>query len=126
MAAEARAAAQAPETPRVTAARAAPLRSEPKDLDVHAFAERMRSESLYPAWRNIVGIFTLLGYGMAVIVLIGGVIAAFKGSVPTGVIGMSMSLLIAIAAKVSKELSLMLSDLSDASVRMAAQRETDQ
>lgn len=124
--AEARAARGAPvASPRVRAAPPAPgARSERDDVDVHAFAERMRGESLYPAWRNIVGIFTMFGYGLAIIFLIGGLVAAFKGSVAAGVIGMCIALLMAVVAKVSKELSLMLADLSDASVRMAAQRES--
>lgn len=115
--------ASAPNAPAALGLRAAPAAEASDPPDVHAFAARMRRESLYPAWRNIVGIFTLLGYGMAAIVLIGGVVAAFQGSVAAGVIGMSVSLFLAIAAKVSRELSLMLADLSDASVRMAAQRE---
>lgn len=93
------------------------------EVDVHAFAQRMREESLYPAWRKIVGFFTALGYIVAAIVLMVAVITAAKGSTWAVVIGIGMAAAIALMAKVGKELSLMLADLSDAAVRMAAGRE---
>lgn len=90
--------------------------------DVHAFAERMREESLYPAWRKIVGIFTILGYVLAGLVLVGAFIAAqhSMGALFGGVV---LAAFIALMARVSKELSLMLADLSDATVHLAAAHE---
>lgn len=82
----------------------------------------MREQSLYPAWRKIVGFFTLLGYIVAALTLVGGVVAA-KGSPMAAIVGVVSAAVIALLAKVGKELSLMLADLSDATVRLAASRE---
>lgn len=96
------------------------------ELDIHAFAQTMRNESLYPAWRKIVGFFAILGYAIAAIAFISGLVAAFKVSMLSGLIGFGTAALIAILAKVSKEASLMLADLSDAAVRLAASSKTPQ
>lgn len=109
----------------------APSRPAPRSIqqrlrhdepDVHGYAERMREQSLYPAWRKIVGFFTLLGYIVAALTLVGGVVAA-KGSPMAAIVGVVSAAVIALLAKVGKELSLMLADLSDATVRLAASRE---
>lgn len=92
-------------------------------LDVHAFARNMRNDSLYPAWRKIVGFFTILGYVFAVILLVAAFVVG-RDSVWTLLVGFGCAAMIALAAKVGKELSLMLADLSDASVRIAARQET--
>ena len=39
---------------------------------VHGFAEQMRSDSLYPFWRKLVGIATVLGYVLAGFMMVGG------------------------------------------------------
>lgn len=90
--------------------------------DMQTFAAQMREESLYPAWRKIVGIFSVLGYVLAGLVLIGSIFAAREsmGALFGGVV---LAALIALMARVGKELSLMLADLSDAAVHMAASRE---
>lgn len=92
--------------------------------DHHAYIAVLRSESLYPTWRQLVSVVTILGYLLAVGFLIGGVIA-LKGSFSAGWAGVGTALFIAIFAKVGKELSFMLADLSDATVRMAARVEAD-
>lgn len=94
-------------------------------LDVHAFAKNMRNDSLYPAWRKIVGFFTILGYVVAVILLIAAFVVG-RDSVWSLLVGFGSAAMIALAAKVGKELSLMLADLSDATVRIAARQETKQ
>lgn len=99
---------------------ARPLRGA--SSDVQAFATRMREESLYPAWRKIVGFFTIVGYVVAAVVALAAFFSA-KGSVMALMIGFGSAALIALMAKVGKELSLMLADLSDAAVHMAASRE---
>lgn len=88
--------------------------------DVHGFAEQMRSDSLYPFWRKLVGIATVLGYVLAGFMMVGAVVTLFRGSVGAGIGGMVAAALIAFMVRVAKELWLMLADLSDASVRMAA------
>lgn len=89
------------------------------DVDVHEFAQQMRAESLYPAWRKIVGFFTIIGYIVAALILIGALIGA-KSSMAALPVGIVAAALVALFTKVSKELSLMLADLSDATVHMAA------
>lgn len=88
--------------------------------DVHAFAQHMRAESLYPAWRKIVGFATVLGYIAAALVLIGAVVSS-GGSGGQILIGAGSAALIALLARISKEFWLMLADLSDAAVHLAAQ-----
>lgn len=100
-----------------------PVRGGGAGASAHAFAERMRSESLYPVWRKLVGIVTVLGYVLAGIMLVAALIAMFSGSVTAGLVGAGSALFVGVMVRVAKEVSLMLADLSDASVRMAAQKE---
>ena len=104
---------------RPVAARSARLRVGAEEPDVHAFAQRMRDESLYPAWRKIVGLSTIACYAIAALILLGSVIST-KGSLLGVLVGAGSAALIVIIAKVGKELSLMLADLSDATVHLAA------
>ncbi len=89
------------------------------------FAQRMREESLYPVWRQLVGVVTLIGYAIAAILALAAVVGMFKGAGFAGVGGLCFALLIAVVARVGKEASLMLADLSDASVRLAARAGSD-
>lgn len=111
-------------TPQAAApwAAARPSGDEDDDIDVHAFARRMRGESLYPTWRKIVGLVTIVWYIVAVVALITGV-ASTKGSFLGVLAGIGAAAVIALLARVGKELSLMLADLSDAAVRLAARTE---
>lgn len=95
---------------------------EGKGIDVHAFVRHMRGESLYPTWRKIVGLVTIVWYIVAVVALITGV-ASTKGSFLGVLAGIGAAAVIALLARVGKELSLMLADLSDAAVRLAARTE---
>ena len=114
---------QLPSEPEVNYFKATPTQAEQgDDADVHAFAKQMRAESLYPAWRKIVGFFTIIGYITAVIVLIAGFISG-KGSTLAMLAGFGFAALIALFTKVGKELSLMLADLSDATIHLAARRQ---
>lgn len=108
-----------PSAPEINYFKAAPTAPGSTGPDVHAFAEQMRAESLYPAWRKIVGFFTLFGYLVAALVLVGALISG-KGSLLAMLAGAGTAAVIALFAKVGKELSLMLADLSDATVHLAA------
>ena len=94
-------------------------------VDVHSFAAQMRSDSLYPMWRKLIGIATMMGYLLAALMLIGSLIALFNASVTAGLVGAAAAVFVAIMVRVAKEAWLMLADLSDASVRLAAWRESD-
>lgn len=70
-----------------------------------------------PFWRKLVGIVTILGYILAAFLLIAAFITISKASVTAGLVGIVLALFVAVMARVGKEASLMLADLSDASVR---------
>ena len=61
---------------------------------------------------------------LAAVALLAALIALFKGSVAVGFAGLCGAVLIAVVARVGKEASHMLADLSDASVRLAARAES--
>ena len=63
------------------------------------------------------------GYALAAVALLAALIALFKGSVAVGFAGTCGAILIAVVARVGKEVSHMQADLSDASVRLAARGE---
>ena len=102
--------------------RAAGAGEEPAGGDVRAFVATMRAESLYPTWRTMVSLMTWLGYLAAVVTLV-VTGATAKGSGFQVLIGAGAAAAIAIFATLGKEFWLMMADLSDAAVRMAAVQE---
>ena len=108
----------------VGAPRAAARRSVRVDPSV-PFIDRLRTESHYPAFRTVVGVFAILGYVVAGLTLLGAVIAGWRGGGGAAAIigGLVFACVICIFSKVAKEASLMLADLSDAMVRMAERQE---
>lgn len=100
-----------------------PVASRGPGTDVHAFAQRMREDSLYPVWRKLVGLCTLLGYLWAVLILVVSLITVFKGSVTVGLTGIGGAAFLAVMTRTAKEMWLMLADLSDAAVHLAARRD---
>ena len=98
-----------------------------KELDVADFAEKMRSASLYPTFRSLVKLISLFWMALAVGAAIVAVVVLFKGNGIgriTGVLGGVFSCLFCIlVARLTSEMSLMLADLSDAAVRIAAKQE---
>ena len=121
------AAAAAAQNSRLPSAQAPGMQRDARGVvDVHAYAASMRDDSLYPFWRKLVGIVTILGYILAAILLIAAFITISKASVTAGLVGIVLALFVAVMARVGKEASLMLADLSDASVRLAAHRESKQ
>lgn len=94
------------------------------DLDVQAFAERMRSESLYPNWRRLVGVYRWIGYAVAIVILITGLVAIYGGAAGTGLAVVVAGIVTLVIVRAMVELSLMMADMSDATVRLAAQSES--
>ena len=111
--------------PAVAAAapRAAARRSVRVDPGV-PFIDRLRTEGHYPAFRTVVGVFAIIGYVVAGLTLLGAVITGWRGG-GVGVFlgGVVFACVIGVFAKVAKEASLMLADLSDAMVRMAERQD---
>lgn len=93
-------------------------------VDVHAFADTLRAQSLYPTFRSLVRViywfFILLAAASAIVVLV----TLFKGSgvgrIGGVVGGIFMMLFFILIARITSETSLMIADLSDAAVRIAA------
>lgn len=92
--------------------------------DTHGFAENMRKLSLYPTFRGLVRLIYLAWMLLAVGAALGGVTALFMSSGLArlgGLIGgVFLALFFAVIAKVTSEAALMLADLSDAAVQIAA------
>ena len=73
----------------------------------------------------MVGVFAIMGYVVAGIALVGGSIAAWRGAGAGAFLGgLVFACVTGVIAKVAKEASLMLADLSDAMVRMAERQES--
>lgn len=105
----------------------APRRSE--SVDVHEFAESLRSQSLYPTFRSLVKLFYWIWMLLAVITGIGTLITLVMGTGVTrygGTIGgIFMTIFFVLVARITAEVSLMMADLSDAAVRIAASQSTE-
>lgn len=94
------------------------------DVDIHAFAEDLRRSSLYPTFRGLVRLIFFVWMALAALSLLGAIAALVSGSgvarVGGFLGGLFFALFFAVVAKVTKEAALMLADLSDASVHIAA------
>ena len=94
--------------------------------DVHTFARYMRNDSLYPVWRKLVELGLWIGYVAAASIastsafLIYNQYKAYDGLWGSGWWGLLAAAALVVIARAGKEVSLMLADLSDASVRLAA------
>ena len=111
--------------PMTTAAVPRTAQKRERAMDHFEFAEVMRSESIYPTFRTVVNVIYWVGIALALILFTGGVISTAKLSIGPGpaIAGFVMAVLLYIVFRVTKEMSLMLADLSDATVRMAARQE---
>lgn len=87
------------------------------------FAEQLRSESLYPAFRTVIKLIYIFGMVLTALVLVAGLFMATKSGPGAAVGGVIAAGLLFVIFKVSKEVSLMVADLSDAAVRLAANAE---
>ena len=87
-----------------------------------SYVEELRSKSIYPTFRSFVGILYWLGVAIALLVLIFGVATGLKTGASVVIGSVVSSILIFVLARVSKEMSHMLADLSDATVDMAVRQ----
>ena len=99
-------------------------RQQSDDVDVYGFADTLRSESLYPTFRSLVKLIYWFFMALAICSGLAALYMLFMGSGVGrigGVIGsVFMTLFFILIARLFSESSLMLADLSDATVRMAA------
>lgn len=104
-----------------------PALAHARPIDVHGFAATLRTESLYPTFRGLVRIGHLFGLvltGMSAIMAIMALfayegVARFGGFIGFGI----ATVFVYVFTRLMTELSLMFADLSDASVRTAANAE---
>ncbi|RRD43518.1 hypothetical protein EII18_02945 [Comamonadaceae bacterium OH3737_COT-264] len=96
-----------------------------------AFIKHLRQASIYPTFRQLVGLFYFLQLLLGMVFLFVGFYVFFYG--PDSAIrasgllgGVFMGLLLVIVAKVFREMSLMMADLSDAAVTIAASMQPEQ
>lgn len=93
-------------------------------LPVDRFAVRMREDSLYPTFRNLILIFYWVLVLIAVFSFIGSGVTLFSGSGETKwigvIVGLFFGLFFLVVARVMREVSLMMADLADAAVRIAS------
>lgn len=91
---------------------------------MHEYAEMMRTQSLYPTFRAWVKINYFVWNLFAALSLIAGFVALVNGlGMSSGLgllVGIFLTFFFHFIGKVSSELTLMLADMSDASVRAAA------
>ena len=83
------------------------------------FVTHMRAESLYPTFRMLVKLGTWFFYFLAVVAVVGTFVNTNSGSVKFGVLLGALAVGVLVTA--AKEASLMLADMSDATVIRAAQ-----
>lgn len=102
-----------------------PARPRYATLDHVEFAHVMRAESIYPTFRAVVNILYWVGVVLAVLSLISGIWITLRTHSGPGPAlgGLLAAVLIYIVFRVTKEMSLMLADLSDATLRTAAHKE---
>lgn len=89
-----------------------------------SFAERLRAESLYPTFRGLVRLIFFVWMALAALAFLTAAVALWSGSgiarVGGFIGGVFFAVFFAVVAKVTKEAALMLADLSDAAVHIAA------
>lgn len=89
------------------------------------FIDRLRAESNYPAFRKVVNMFNWFGMMLAGIIFLSGLFSSFYLHQGSGSIlaGTGLAIFIYIVFRVGKEVSLMVADMSDATVRIARRDE---
>lgn len=98
-----------------------------EDNGLEVFAERLRRKSLYPTFRSLVRLVYVLWLALAALSLVTGLGALFFSSgvarILAPIFGLFFALFFYFIGKICSEMSLMLADLSDAAVRIAARDE---
>lgn len=116
---------RSPPVSKPTRSQPRPSESAPRYRDAAAeFIEELRATSHYPAFRTVVSFATWCGYIVAAILFTGAFFTWWKAeSAGIWIGGMVFAIIIAITARVFREVSLMLADMSDATIRMARRQD---
>lgn len=106
---------------KATASKTGSARSS--NSDPHSFAEKMREESIYPTYRSLTNAIYILGLCFAALWALASIVVLFSadGGAKVGgfVIGVILAIVTVFFSKLFREVSLMLCDMSDASIRTA-------
>jgi len=92
------------------------------DLVRASFVDQMRAESLYPTFRAFTQMGYIIGLVVAGVIAVGAVLAFFKSGPVLAAGSMCAAIFVWLVSRAFKETSLMLADMSDAMVRMAAKQ----
>lgn len=102
---------------------AGPAASPRRPVQVGAYVTQLRENSIYPTFRQVVNIFAIVGYVLAALVALGALFSLVKVNIGAGLLGLAFAIFLVVVTRMSKEMSLMVADASDALVRMAARQE---
>lgn len=84
------------------------------------FIDELRAGTLYPTFRSVVRLLTVLLYLIGVLFALGGLVGAFNGGgIAAFIGGLVAGLIFYVLGRLSQEASTMLADLSDAAVHIA-------
>lgn len=89
------------------------------------YIDRLRAHTQYPTFRTVVRFGLYFGYFLTAMALLGGVIAAFQrdGSAMHLLIGIGLAAVVFLLTRLWFELTIMIVDIADASVRTAENSE---
>lgn len=89
------------------------------------YIDRLRGHTQYPTFRTVVRFGLYFGYFLTAMALLGGVIAAFQrdGSAMHLLIGIGLAAAVFLLTRLWFELTIMIVDIADASVRTAENSE---
>ena len=93
------------------------------DMQRAAFIDELRGESQYHATRAFAGLGYYLGVVLGVLLFLVGVVQLFSSSVVGGVLTIALAVAVVFISHVFRQGTLMVCDMADAMVRMAARRE---
>jgi phage FluMu protein Com len=97
-----------------------PVANSRLEQSSNQFIEELREASIYPTFRSVINLGYVLGLVLAVLLALGGLVGGYKaGSFGTAFGAVVAAIVIAVIARFMKEASLMLADMSDATVLMA-------
>lgn len=84
------------------------------------FIDELRAGTLYPTFRSVVRVLTMLFYLAGAIFVVAGLVAFFRGSGFAALVGgLLAGIVLYVFGRLSQEASTMLADLSDAAVHLA-------
>lgn len=94
------------------------------DMQRAAFIDELRGESQYQATRAFAGLGYYVGFALGALLFLVGVVQLFSSGVVGGVLTIALAVAVVFVSHVFRQGTLMVCDMADAMVRMAARQET--